>query len=122
MCFCQAGRIVDPPPAIGAPPRSFVAQAIDKYKTYWCLSQLNSAKPSVGWSSNLFPVEAERIFSAATSAVQNGDKSELRDLVTENYYSTLKRQMPEKKRGAPKVVVATSGASIVQARRIQLTR
>ncbi len=79
-------------------------------------------KPSIGFSSALFPVEAERIFSSVASAFENGDKSELRNLVTEQYYSVLKRQLPERKRGSPKVVVATSGASIVQARRIQLTR
>lgn len=86
------------------------------------MNKLSRMNPSIGFSVSLFPVEAERIFSAVASAVENSDKSELRDLVTEQYYSVLKRLLPERKRGTPKVVIPTAGASIVQARRIQLTR
>ena len=77
---------------------------------------------NIGFSRDLFPFEAERIFAATASAIENGDKSELRNLVTEKYYSALKKQLPEKRRGAQKVTVATAGSSMVQARRVALTR
>jgi hypothetical protein len=95
---------------------------LDKYKTWTALRKFTAANPSIGFSRELFPFEAERIFAATASAIENGDKSELRNLVTEKYYSALKRQLPEKKRGAEKVAIATAGSSIVQARRVELTR
>jgi predicted lipid-binding transport protein (Tim44 family) len=118
----QAGRTADPPPAISAPPRSFLARIIDKVKTWTALRNFTAANPSIGFSRNLFPVEAERIFAATASAIENGDKAALRNLVTEQYYSALKKQLPEKKRGTEKVAIATAGSTIVQARRVTLTR
>mmetsp|Transcript_21587 Transcript_21587/g.45395 ORF Transcript_21587/g.45395 Transcript_21587/m.45395 type:complete len:265 (-) Transcript_21587:20-814(-) len=119
--IASAGRTVDPPPAVSAPPRPFFARMLDKLKTWSALRKMTAANPSIGFSRDLFPFEAERIFAATASAIENGDKSELRNLVTEKYYSALKKQLPEKKRGADKVTVATAGASIVQARRVALT-
>mmetsp|Transcript_9567 Transcript_9567/g.27546 ORF Transcript_9567/g.27546 Transcript_9567/m.27546 type:complete len:219 (-) Transcript_9567:344-1000(-) len=116
------GTTADPPPLPSAPPRSFFNRVMSSLKTWSALRHLSNASPSLGFSSAQFPVEAERIVSSMICAIENGDKSELRDLVTEHFYSKVKRNLPDKKRGAPKVTVATAGAKIVQARRIQLTR
>ena len=117
--FEQVGKTVDPPGK-----RGFFGHIMNTFKTWNTLRKLRKADPSIDFKEESFLVEAERTFAQVLAAMEDGDKSTLRDLITENYFSRIKKDLPskEKRRGSPKTVVKTETATLVQARRIQLTR
>ena len=126
--FASPGKTVDPAPSPSRPaPQGLLQQMRGKLQTQVAFYRMRNSVPPLAWSPEAFPTDAAEMYRDFMAALNVGDRSTLRELLTERMFSRFKAHLPDKKErrkqaaATSAVAFVTGNASIVQARAAQIT-
>jgi len=136
--FASVGKVADPAPLPPTEPvpfqeraKQFPTKAARQIKTFANIYRIRSAIGSdSNFSAKSFVEEAAGIYRKFMAALNRLDKHGIRQLVTEDFFARIKKQLPEKeerkqRRAAqkeqPQPTFVTGDVSFVQARIVTLT-